>query len=705
MQTVYELAVLLCLGVARAGLVPLRPPCAPLNVVSPYQSTWSCTSNLFDSFPQHWAGQTVGMYGMVKVDGQAFRLLGGPGGAGAGTPPVQTSVVVAPTTTTYSFDAGGVSLKLHFTTPAIGLDEDIVSASRPITHVTFEVAASDGKAHDVQLYYDNSAEGAVMSVDERVTWFRPKAATVHDMLAIMQIGVADQKPLAQGSDTINWGYWIVATPKAAAGVHTVMSSDAVCRGAFLDGSYFGLSDDSSGPRPAKERWPLLSVAWDLGRLSPGFTQQRHLVLAYDQVVSQRYFGTDMAPLWRNTWPDAVALLEAVEVARDQDLAATKAFDDKLVADLTAAGGDKYATLASLVYRQVLGGTQAVWNPVLKEAWVFMKEISSDGDVSTVDVVYPAFPMFQYLYPEYFRRTLIPLLVYGNNETASYGVDIPYNLAWAPHHLGHWPICDLRPERQEQMPVEESGNMLIMLAGLYKEQRSLSYLAPYWHMLDTWADFIVDSLPDPGSQLCTDDFEGPSPHNTNLAAKGIVALEAYSGLLRAKGDDEKAERYLKQASGFASAWVANATDGDHYRIQFDLPGTWSQKYNLLYQKVLGLKAFPQSVFDEEEKYYHTKMEVCGVALDNRHQYTKSDWSLWSASLATSQSQFNAIVDGVFNFANTTPSRVPLSDWYDVTTCTAKGFRARPVQGGLYAKMLVPRLEQDAPIDSHPAVLRI
>merc|ERR1719198_1516266 len=126
--------------------------------------------------------------------------------------------------------------------------------------------------------------------------------------------------------------------------------------------------------------------------------------------------------------------------------------------------------------------------------------------------------------------------------------------------------------QEQMPVEESGNMLIMLAGLYKVQRDLKYLEPYWRMLNTWADFIVDSLPDPGNQLCTDDFEGPSPHNTNLAAKGIVALEAYAAVLEDKGDKDRAQNYRAHAISFAWNWTVSADDGDHYRIQFNLPKT-------------------------------------------------------------------------------------------------------------------------------------
>merc|ERR1719199_1410098 len=123
------------------------------------------------------------------------------------------------------------------------------------------------------------------------------------------------------------------------------------------------------------------------------------------------------------------MLEAADDMREQDLVETAAFDNALIANLSAVGGDKYAALASLVYRQVTGGTQAVWNPLLKQPWVFMKEISSDGDVSTVDVVYPALPLFKYLYPSYFRLMLIPLLMYSNNGTQPYGLNVPYNLSW------------------------------------------------------------------------------------------------------------------------------------------------------------------------------------------------------------------------------------------------------------------------------------
>ena len=135
-----------------------------------------------------------------------------------------------------------------------------------------------------------------------------------------------------------------------------------------------------------------------------------------------------------------------------------------------------------------------------------------------------------------------------------------------------------------MPVEESGNLLIMLAAIAKKQgwdaASVAYLAPYLPILNGYADYIIESLPDPGDQLCTDDFEGPSPHNSNLAAKGIVALEAWAQVLGLiDGQSDAAALYSSKATEFYGDWLELAIDGsgDHFKMEFDLDDTFSLKY--------------------------------------------------------------------------------------------------------------------------------
>jgi len=672
-------ALILCCGVLAQSPQPLRPPAAPLVVHDPYFSIWATGDTITSQPTRHWTGAEQPLTGLIRIDGTAYRYLGSQPRWAAPLPVMKQTVFrLTPTQTQYTLEAAGVRLEMTFFTPALPHDLEVLS--RPVTYLIWKLSSTDGKSHAARVYLDVSSYVAVNRPEQRVMWSRQKIGGIE----ALRMGHKDQAILARSGDDlrIEWGYFYLAVPPGQGRVET-LGTRARLRAAYAGTLDLPDADDLDWPVQTSRDDTLIAAAIDVP-IPAAQLVEKYVLLAYDDLYSIEYFNRRLRPYWRRDNKTGAADLLRMAV---RDFAALRprsdAFDAELTADLVAAGGPKYAALAILAYRQTLGAHKLAADFDGSPLY-FSKENFSNGCIATVDITYPSAPFFLLLNPGLLKAQVRPILDYARSPR--------WPWAYAPHDLGQYPLANGQvygggeESEDNQMPVEESGNMLILLAALARAEGSAGFSGQYWSVLTKWADYLAAKGMDPDNQLSTDDFAGHLAHNTNLSIKAIEALASYGRLAEMLGKADTARKYLQTARDMAKRWPAMADDGDHFRLAFDKAGTWSQKYNLVWDKLLGFALFDPQVAAKELAYYKKVQNVYGVPLDNRSTYTKLDWIVWSATMAGNRADFETLVAPVFQFANDTPDRVPLSDWYWTLDARQRGFQARAVVGGVFIKML-------------------
>ncbi len=568
----------------------------------------------------------------------------------------QTSVAIEATQTVYTFDAGPVGLKVTFTSPLLMDDLDLLA--RPVSYISYEVVAKDEKKHDVKIQQEVSSDIAVYMSDQQEVegW-----AYQDGGLSILKTGTIEQPVLQKAADDmrIDWGYLYIATPTGN------------------DVRQF-VSGHNEEKNKSSYRGKSLSLHTEISLGAVGAASvQRFLTIGYDEVYAIQYFNADLRPWWNKNGDRAFETqLHAAVKDYEKLMQQCADFDKTLRQRADAAGGEKYAHLCILAYRQSIAAHTLVEGPKNEVLWL-SKENNSGGFINTVDVTYPSSPLYLIYNPILLQGMLNGIFYFS--ESGKY----PY--PWAAHDLGTYPLANGQTYG-EPMPVEESGNMLIMTAAIARAQGNAQYAEKHWTVLTQWADYLVKEGLDPKTQLCTDDFAGHLARNANLSLKAIMGVASYARLAEMLGKKDIANRYRNIAEEMAPKWMALADGGDHYALTFDDPDTWSQKYNLVWDKVLDFNLFPEEVAAKEIAYYLPRMNRFGLPLDSRKNYTKNDWILWTATLADNGDAFEKLIEPVFRHTLETPSRVPLNDFYDTTNGIRENFKARSVVGGFYMKLL-------------------
>ncbi len=646
----------------------LRAPAYPLITIDPYFNIWSHSDCLTDSDTVHWTDKPNTISGIATVDGKQYRVIGE---KDKDTIPAmkQVSVDVSTFSTTYVFEEAGVRLSLIFTSPI--LPNDLYLLSRPVSFLEIRRESVDGKKHTVSVQISASEELCMnLRGDDAVDCEQIALGKLNTV----KMGTKSQKILSRIGDDlrIEWGY-------------------------------FYLTSEGKSAVTQEDGMTFVSTEVEI-------KNSALISFAYDDLYSLEYFHTRLKSFWNKD--GALITDEIVKAHADYKTVMRKcsAFSDRMFSDAVRAGGEKYAELLELAFRQTIAAHKLVLDQE-GEVLFISKECFSNGCAATVDVSYPSIPLFLLYNPELVKGMMRPIYRYSLKEewATKYGYD------FAPHDAGRYPILNGQMygydkekdflKYEKQMPVEECGNMLIMEAAVAVATGDVSFAASHLEILETWVKYLLENGRDPENQLCTDDFAGHMAHNCNLALKAIMGVAGLGILYGMMGRKKDRNTYMRIARDMALDWEKRAANKDgSYRLAFDAEGTFSMKYNIVWDKLFGTEIMPRRVIASEVASYMNKMDRYGLPLDNREHYTKSDWLIWTATLCENREDFERMVEPMWHAFHSSPSRVPMTDFYWTVTSehktyasrtyvtgseddpVEKSFRNRTVQGGLYIKLL-------------------
>ncbi|KAK4151813.1 hypothetical protein C8A00DRAFT_45045 [Chaetomidium leptoderma] len=640
-------------AVASASI--LTPNVLPLIVRNPYLSTWLSHARdaPWENWPMFWTGAHVGFSVMASVPetGNVYPLLGRPHDS---LPRQNRSYEVAfPEYLGATFDASTTNLtyRISGTSPS-RFAQLTLSFLSPITPsstfrqsipAAYLTVIAEG-CLDVNIYTDTNGEWVTGNRDNQVKWELRKSghsgsSSSDTALKTWKVARVHEQLFTEFADRAEWGSLYFSAP---ADVHHQGGTSALLRQHFAEKGFLKNEVDKKFRRVMDEEPAFaFSKSFKLAGKKRGSCHQKResvtftFALVQDHVVQfARAKGlTHMKPLWQSYISTADKLITYHYDDFRTAAALARNYSDSLAQDAYNSGSQEYQDIAALSARQVLGATQFSGTP--ENTILFLKEISSNGNFQTVDVIFPAFPFFLYTNPKWLAYLLEPLL--EHQLSGQYPND------YSMHDLGsHFPNATGHQDgNDEYMPVEECGNMLIMGLALANALRydtepafvraaagdgaealptldsnnngewqiytskygidlrddesttstgrkaAEKWLARSYKLWEQWTGYLVRESLVPHNQLCTDDFAGWLANQTNLALKGIIGIKAMSEIADLVGKDDEAERYRDIAGSYMDKWqeYGISRDQTHAKLAYTWYGSWTTIYNLYADSLL------------------------------------------------------------------------------------------------------------------------
>lgn len=652
-------------------------PAYPLITCDPYFNVWSMCNTLNGDFTRHWTGSQHSMTGIITVDGTPKVFMGrmchNPGKNVFGPQNIeQKSVRVTPLKTVYNFADEKIELEICFFTPLILDDLDLLS--RPVSYVSYTVKPTDGNNHKCAFYFDVSALLAVNTPDETVYFGRS------DISAYIT-NCSDKMLKESGDDLrISWGHLHLSARNGKIGTADDRVKTCAYRGENTDETpLFGKKVKAA---KAKMRCiPFCIISTNL--TSARTVQTIFCVSATTIFIRLNISAKRLTRITKKT--EKPFLTHSVMRSKIMNLSPKRL---KNLTENCYRTHEKFRTAMRKLCQSRTVRRLAAHKLVCDgEKGLFVsKECFSNGCAATVDVTYPSIPLFLIYQPKLVEYMLEPIFDFASSKA--------WKFEFAPHDAGQYPLLNGQVYGisagelmySAQMPIEECGNMILCVTAICKKTKSADYAVKHFDILQKWADYLVKFGFDPENQLCTDDFAGHLAHNCNLSVKAIMGIASWGMLLDMMGKTQDGEKFANIAKDLAKKWKERAKNGDHYKLAFDQNDSWSIKYNLVWDKLFDLNIFDSDIFEDEVKYYKTKINKYGLPLDSRSDYTKSDWQMWSTVLSDDEEYTDKIVSAMLDMLNDTGDRVPFTDWYYSSTAIMRGFQNRTVQGGLFIKLL-------------------
>ncbi|VDC04698.1 unnamed protein product [Peniophora sp. CBMAI 1063] len=707
----YTFSIFSLLSVALALLSAAQAPSSfkkaaiPIAARSPYLLTFLPTNA---SLPNGWSWETgyssqiQSWAGLIRVDGETYAWAGPYHMSGLSAvhapAPVGSGYSLTPTSSTLLYNAGPVKVTVTFLSPIE--PRDWTRQSIPASYVAIEVQATDGASHAIQVYSDISAEWVSGDREQNVTWFTKLDSSGEIYYHGISILPDEQAPYQEINAQSAWGTIYYCTQSSGTSLRT--GSDQDTRGQFVRNGTLDNSGDTQF-RTITDAWPVFAFAQDLGSITSTSApivwavanirdSGAHGAVTYSDLSGQTQ---NRSLFYRQKYSDDSELLRDFLADYSAAFARSQELDTNITKAANETGGSDYAEILSLSTRQAYSGIEitigqdASGNPNASDVMVFYKDtgIQDTGDgnaqVNPVDGLLSVFPTFLYLDAPLCQALLEPLLRFQNSSL--------YTKSYAAQNMGRkYPVAVANTQEHTE-GIETSSGMIIMAYWHAKHTHEFSTIEAYYTLLQRWADYLAANTLDATGQTSADNVTRDG--QANLALKGIIAVQAMSGIGVLLNDTAVEHSYASQAKALYAQWLPRAfsPDSGHMRLTYDSPESFSLGYNMFWDLALGSGLLNTSVIDGQVDYIANRILPYGVPTDSDStSMISANWNMLAAAMATRDDATRQQIISVTNklaYQAADPYQEQFPLIYMAQNGTIVTGRLSPRQGAAYALLFM------------------